>query len=169
METAENTAKKNMRTRTRIDNVIAITFLVAVIGIIYFVTSLFLLGSDPTLTGLPESYMSWMVTERFVLLGMLVVILIIMTYVLMEQKKLEQSSASQTAAKSWRNEKDVRGDIMRYYRDMGALKIVLKDGVMDAKSYNERKKYLEEMIKKRKKQLQDIRTSVDSKKQSEVK
>jgi uncharacterized membrane protein len=166
METAENTAKKNIQTKTRIDNVIMITFLVAVIGIVYFVTSLFLLGSDPTLTGLPESYMSWMVTERFVLLGILVVILIIMTYVLMEQKKLEEVRSAQLQSRPWRNEKDLREDIMRYYRDMGALKIVLQDGVMDAKSYNERKKYLEDMIKKRKKQLQDIQHSIDEKKKA---
>ena len=101
METAENTAKKNIQTKTRIDNVIMITFLVAVIGIVYFVTSLFLLGSDPTLTGLPESYMSWMVTERFVLLGILVVILIIMTYVLMEQKKLEEVRSAQLQSRPW--------------------------------------------------------------------
>jgi hypothetical protein len=162
METAAKTAG-------RIDRVMLITFLVGIIGIVYFVTSLYLLGSDPTLTGLPESYLSWMMLERVILIGMLTIILIIITYVLMMQKDIEESQAAGhgKAATPWRNEKDIRDDIMRYYRDMGALKIVLKDGVMDAKTYNERKKYLEDMVKKRKGQLQEIRHAIDANKHAD--
>lgn len=158
-----------VKTAGKIDRVILITFLVGVTGIIYFVMSLYLLGSAPMLAGIPESYLSWMTVERLVLIGMLIIIFIIIIYVLMIQKGLEESRAAERekAPKPWRNEKDVREDIMRYYRDMGALKIVLKDGVMDAKTYNERKRYLEDMVKKRKRQLQDIQRSIDARKQSD--
>ncbi len=146
-------------TVSRTDRVILITFLLGVIGIVYFVTSLFLLGSDPSLVGMPESYKSWMMTERFILIGMIFVILIIMTYVLMEQKNLEEAHEAEKrrAPRPQWSEKELKDDIMRYYRDLGALKIVLKDGVMDAKTYNERKKYLEEMVNKRKKQILELR------------
>jgi hypothetical protein len=154
---------------TRTDRVILIAFFAGMIGIVYFVMSLLMLGSDPMLAGMPPSYLSWMATERLIVVGMLIIILIIMTYVLMVQKSLEESRAAEhdKAARPWRSEKDVREDIMRYYRDLGALKIVLKDGVMDAKTYNERKKYLEDMVNKRKKQLQEIRNSVETKKQAD--
>jgi uncharacterized membrane protein len=146
-----------MKKAVKNDCVILITFLVGVIGIIYFVTSLYLAGSDPMLIGIPESYLSWMVLERLILIGMIVMILIIITYVLMEQRNIEESQvAGHEKPRPWRTEKDIREDLMRYYRDLGALKIVLKDGVMDAQSYNERKKYLEGMIKKKKQQLYEL-------------
>jgi hypothetical protein len=150
----------------RVDRIIMITFLVGVVGIVYLITSLFLMGFDENITGLPESYLSWMMTERFVMIGMIFVILIIMTYVLMEQKNLEESHAAEQrkAPAPQSGEKNLKEDIMRYYRDIGALKIVLKDGVMDTKTYNERKKYLEDMVKTRKRQLEKLRGGKASKK-----
>lgn len=140
------------------DKAILITFIIGVVSIIYFITSISLIGSDPALVGIQESYLSWMIIERLILIGMIMVILILLTYILLRQKSFEelQRERPEEKAKRLRNEKEIRDDIMRYYRDMGALKIVLKDGVMDAEAYNEKKKYLEDMIKKRKKQLQEL-------------
>ncbi len=142
----------------RTDRVLIITFLVGVIGIIYFLMGLFMFGSGAGAAGIPEAYLSWMMTERFMVTGMIFVILIILAYVLMAQKSLEQSRAAEheRAPKPRANEKEIKEDMQRYYRDLGALKIVLKDGVMDPKTYNERKKYLEQMIKAKKKQLESV-------------
>ncbi|NIO22851.1 MAG: hypothetical protein GTN38_02375 [Candidatus Aenigmarchaeota archaeon] len=147
-----------MRTRSKIDGVILITFLVGVISIVYFVTTIFLLGSDPTFAGVQESYLSWMIMERLILVGVIIIVLILISYILLRQKGTEElhRARPEEKAKRMRSEKELKEDIRRYYRDLGALKIVLKDGVMDAKTYNERKKYLEDMIKRRKKQLENL-------------
>lgn len=148
-----------MSFHTKIDGVILLTFVIGVIAIAYFLTTVSLIGSDPSLIGLPASYLSWMVMERLVVIGIIIIVLILITYILLRQKGFEEMHRAkpEDKAKQLRGEKEIKEDLMRYYRDLGALKIVLKDGVMDAETYNERKKYLEDMIKKRKKQLEDLK------------
>lgn len=142
------------------DRAVLITFILGIISIIYFIASISLLGSDPMLAGIPESYLSWMILERLILIGIIILILILLTYILMKQKSFEETrreSPVEDKAEKLRNEKEIREDIRRYYRDMGALKIVLKDGVLDPKTYNDRKKYLEDMIRIKKKGLQKLK------------
>ena len=147
-----------MNASRKMDSAILITFLIGIVSIIYFITTVSLLGSDPTLVGIPQSYLSWMVMEKLVVIGIIIIVLILITYILLRQKTLEevQKKRPYDKAKIIRSKKEMMEDLMRYYRDLGALKIVLKDGVMDPKTYNERKKYLEDMIKKRKKQMKDL-------------
>ncbi len=145
-------------TTGKTDHAMLITFVVGVVGIIYFLTSIFLLGSDPMLTGVPPSYLSWMIMERLILIGIVIIILILITYILMRQKNFEELHEKEhPKAKPWRSEKGMMEDIKRYYRDMGALKIVLKDGVIDAETYNQRKRYLQGMVEERKKQLEKLK------------
>lgn len=144
------------------DRAVLITFILGIISIIYFIASISLLGSDPMLAGIPESYLSWMILERLILIGIIILILILLTYILMKQRSFEETrrerpSPVEDKAEKLRREKAIREDIRRYYRDMGALKIVLKDGVLDPKTYNERKKYLEDMIRIKKKGLQKLK------------
>ncbi|MEE9323759.1 MAG: hypothetical protein V3U72_04400 [Candidatus Aenigmarchaeota archaeon] len=148
-----------MNASARIDFAILITFITGIISIFYFIAITLLVDSDPTLTGMPESYLSWMIIERLILISIIIVILILVTYILLRQKSFEEleKERPEHKAKMARSKKGIKEDIMRYYRDLGALKIVLKDGVLDAESYNEKKKYLEEMIKQRKKEIQELR------------
>ncbi|NIO21310.1 MAG: hypothetical protein GTN76_11385 [Candidatus Aenigmarchaeota archaeon] len=144
---------------SKTDGVILLTFIIGIISIVYFITTLSLIGSDPMLVGIPESYLSWMVFERLVIIGIIIIVLILITYILLRQKNFEELERSrpEEKAKRARSEKEIREDMQRYYRDLGALKIVFKDGALDAKTYNERKKYLDDMIKKRKKQLENLK------------
>jgi cell division protein FtsL len=148
-----------MNASGRLDFAILITFFVGIISIIYFLVTLLLIGSDPTLFGIPESYLSWMVVERLIFIGIIVVVLILITYILMKQKAAEETERKKTMdrARRLRSEKTIKEDLSRYYRDLGALKIILKDGALDTKTYNERKKYLDDMIKLRKKQLDELK------------
>jgi len=144
---------------SKTDSAVLITFFIAIISIVYFVTTVFLIGSDPLLIGIPASYLSWMIMERLVLIGIIIIVLILITYILLRQKTAEelQKTRHVDKAQQKRNENEMKEDLKRYYRDLGALKIVLKDGVMDPKTYTERKKYLEDMIKRRKKQLEAMK------------
>jgi|GEM_PF-2073128 len=144
---------------SKTDSAVLITFIIGVVSIVYFVTTMLLIGSDPLLLGIPASYLSWMIMERLVLVGMIIIVLILITYILLRQKTAEELEKTKhmDKAQKTRSENELREDVKRYYRDLGALKIVLKDGVIDPKTYNERKKYLEDMIKRRKKQLEALK------------
>jgi hypothetical protein len=148
-----------MGTSARTDFAVLITFVTGIISIFYFIAITLLVGSDPTLAGIPESYLSWMVIERLVFTGIIIVMLSLITYILLRQKGIERLQTERPAykARKLRSEKEIKKDIMRCYRDLGALKIVLKDGALDPETYNERKKYLEEMIRIKKKELQKFK------------
>jgi len=148
-----------MTISVKIDSAILITFVVGVISTIYFITIVSLIGSDPALIGIPGSYLSWMIIERLVLTGIIIVVLIMITYILLRQKGIEELQRMKTVdkAKQKRSEKEIKEDLRRYYRDLGALKIVFKDGALDSETYMDRKKYLDEIIKIKKKQLEKFK------------
>lgn len=129
-----------------------ITFVLAAVAIVYFISSVAFIASDPSLFGIPESYLSWMVIERLVLTGIIVGILIILSAVMKGLPGVE--AGKKPVKKPSLSKKDLKEDLMRYYRDLGAFKILLKDGNIDTKTYNERKKSIEEMIKQKKKQIE---------------
>ncbi len=148
-----------MKSSAKTDFAILITFAVGIISIVYFIAIVFLMNSDPTLGGVPESYLSWMMIERLVLIGIIIVVLILITYILMKQKGIEKLRAEMPAKRERHavTVKELKAEIMRYYRDLGALKIVMKDKVLDSEIYEKRKKFIEDMVKKKKKQLQDLK------------
>jgi hypothetical protein len=99
------------------------------------------------------------ILEKTILTGIIVAILIILAIVLFKEielrdkvEALREFGVAKPAGK--RTAKDVKRDMMRIYRDMGALKIVVQDKIIDQQTYNKEKKELDENIKTLKKELE---------------
>ena len=89
-----------------------------------------------------------------VLVSVIISILIMLAIVLYKEMELRNqirqliNSGFETEKEKGytRTAKDVKRDMMRIYRDMGALKIIMQDGIIEKSAYNKEIKSLEERI-----------------------
>ncbi len=126
--------------KTETKSIILTIFLIGIISCVYYLISVLSREMDPV-----------DIVEKTMLVGIIIAILIILAVVLYKQIELidwvdtvKEYGILKPAAK--RTAKEVKSEIMRAYRDMGALKIVLKDRIIDPKTYNREKKELDEKI-----------------------
>ncbi|MFH1236862.1 MAG: hypothetical protein V1648_00450 [Candidatus Aenigmatarchaeota archaeon] len=115
-------------------------FLLGVIISIYYVVSII---NAPSVT---------VILEKTILTGVFIAILItiaIMLFRFMELKAAIESGSIKPGAKPAvhpRTAKDVKNDMLKIYRDMGALKIVSKDNLIDKNMYDRERKSLDNRI-----------------------
>ncbi|MCX6817256.1 MAG: hypothetical protein NTU57_00165 [Candidatus Aenigmarchaeota archaeon] len=113
-------------------------FLLGVIISIYYIVSVL---NAPSVT---------VILEKTILTGVFIAILItiaIMLFRFMELKKEIDAGVKPGVAKPHpRTSKDVKADMMKIYRDMGALKIVSKDNLIDKNMYNKERKELDNRL-----------------------
>ena len=113
-------------------------FLLGVIISIYYIVSIL---NAPSVSD---------ILEKTILVGVFIAILItiaIMLFRFMELRKEIESGSIKPVAKSHpRTAKDVKAEMMKIYRDMGALKIVSKDNLIDKGMYDRERKALDNRI-----------------------
>lgn len=118
-------------------------FLIGIVVTVYYFVSVFLI--ETTFLG---------ILEKTMLVGMIIAILMILAIVLLREKRIMGQMESMRGfgiskkPPSKRTLKDVKNDIMRIYRDMGALKIVFQDNLIDEENYKKQKNELDEKLKK---------------------
>ena len=135
-----------MVNKTETEYVIFTVFLIGVIAAIYYLISVMTAELDQTV-----------ILEKTILVGIIVSILIILAILLLKEIKLRdqvnmlsQSGASRPSGR--RTAKDVKKDMMRLYRDMGALKIVYQDNIIDKATYDREQEELDKKIEELKKE-----------------
>lgn len=136
--------------KTETKSIILTIFLIGIISCVYYLISVLSREMDPV-----------DVIEKTMLVGIIIAILIILAVVLYKQIELidwvdtvKEYGILKPAAK--RSAKDVKKDMMRAYRDMGALKIVLKDRIIEPETYNREKKELDEKIETLKREYKKL-------------
>lgn len=135
---------------TETESVIFTSFLIGIAAAIYYLFSLLI------------SEISFEeIIEKTILVGIIIATLIILGIVLskeLEMKKrikvLEESGVKKLERK--RTAKDVKKDMMRMYRDMGALKIVLQDNIINKETYNKERKELDKKVNILKKEYENL-------------
>lgn len=124
-------------------------FLIGIIVAVYYLLSLF--ASEPS----PAA-----VIEKMILVGIFISILIVLAIVLYKQIEIREEvrSISEGRAKGPRKRTlgDVKKDMMRIYRDMGALKIIMKDGIIEKSAYDSEMRVLDSKIKDLKKEQEKL-------------
>jgi len=121
------------------EHTVVTIFLLGVIISIYYIVSVL---NAPSVT---------VILEKTIITGVFIAILItiaIMLFRFMElRKEIESGSIKPGAPKPHqRTAKDVKADMMKIYRDMGALKIVSKDNLIDKNMYDKEKKELDNRL-----------------------
>ena len=96
------------------------------------------------------------VLERIFIAGIIISILIILVIVLLRQRNLIDKLRYLDLRRPMRTHADVRKELSGLYRDLGALKIVYKDGLIKGSDYAKKKKLVDELIKKKQAELQGI-------------
>lgn len=111
-------------------------FLLGVIISIYYIVSVL---NAPSVT---------VILEKTILTGVFTAILItaIMLFRFMELKKEMDASKPGAPKPHQRTAKDVKAGMLKIYRDMGALKIVSKDNLIDKNMYDRERKSLDNRI-----------------------
>lgn len=114
-------------------------FLLGVIISVYYIVSVL---NAPSVT---------VILEKTIMTGVFIAILItiaIMLFRFMDlRKEIESGSIKPGAAKLRpRTAKDVKADMLKIYRDMGALKIVFKDNLIDKNMYDRERKSLDNRL-----------------------
>ncbi len=140
-----------MVNKAETEYVIFTVFLIGIVVAVYYLISVVTTG-----TNLVD------ILEKTILIGIIIAILIILAIVLFKEIELrdkvdvlKQAGVSKPAG--WRRTaKDVKKDMMRMYRDMGALKIVLQDNIIDQATYNRERKELDRKIKDLKKEYEKL-------------
>jgi hypothetical protein len=130
----------------------------------YTIVTIFLLGIIIALYYMVSVMTAASVTailEKTILVGVLIAILItiaIMLFRIMELKKELESGVRPGAAKApaKRTAKDVKSDMMKIYRDMGAFRIVQKDNLIDKATYDKERKALDTRLAVLKKEYESL-------------
>lgn len=139
-----------MLRKTESEYVIITVFLVGIIVAIYYLISVATSGVNAEV-----------VLEKTVLVGIIISILIVLAILLFKEIDLReqidavrQGGVSKPARK--RTAKDVKKDMMRKYRDMGALKIIFQDKIIDKETYEKEIKELEKEVGSLKKEHEKL-------------
>jgi cell division protein FtsL len=130
--------------------VLVVIFILGIIIEIYYVLSF--LSSQRTLSD---------ILEKTFFTGVITAILIIIAIVLLKQSAITERLRSASLSSGPRTEKQVRKDLNRTYSDLGALKILLKDDLLDKKTYEKRKKRLDEDVIRLKAEMKSAEPSAD--------
>jgi cell division protein FtsL len=101
------------------------------------------------------------ILEKTFFTGVITAILIIIAIVLLKQSAITERLRSASLSSGPRTEKQVRKDLNRTYSDLGALKILLKDDLLDKKTYEKRKKRLDEDVIRLKAEMKSAEPSAD--------
>jgi hypothetical protein len=99
-----------------------------------------------------------LILEKTFLSGIITSILIILVIVLIRQRDLAEQfqQLKKGFRKGPRTSRDVRRELAGLYRDLGALKIVAKDSLIDMEEYNKKKAALDARVKKKKEELRAL-------------
>jgi hypothetical protein len=136
--------------KTETEYVLFTVFLIGVIVAVYYLLSLFASNPSPSV-----------IIEKMILVGIFISILIVLAIVLYKQIEIREEVRSMAEsggvkAPKKRTVNDAKKDMMRIYRDMGALKIIMKDGIIEKKAYDEEMKMLDNKISELKKEQEKL-------------
>ena len=138
-----------MPARNDSEYLILAIFLIGIITSIYYLISVMTVGAD-----------AMAIFEKTILIGVIIAILIALAIVLLKQMELKEQIEAirqpQPMAAAKRTAKDVKADMMRIYRDMGAMKIVLTDKLIDKATYDRERKDLDKRIVLLKKEYEKL-------------
>jgi len=96
------------------------------------------------------------VLEKTFITGFLIAILLVVAIMLLRQNKLARKLKQPIIGGSRRSSKEVRRELSQLYSDLGALKILYKDKLMNEKHYKEKKKLVDSEVKIKLLELKDI-------------
>jgi len=146
-----------MPARNDSEYLILAIFLIGIITSIYYLISVMTVGAD-----------AMAIFEKTILIGVIIAILIALAIVLLKQMELKEQIEAirqpQPMAAAKRTAKDVKADMMRIYRDMGAMKIVLTDKLIDKATYDRERKDLDKRIVLLKKEYEKLVKPIKPKK-----
>jgi hypothetical protein len=141
-----------MAKKTEMEYLVLSLFIVGVVACIYYLISV--LGAEVN---------EAVVIEKTILVSIIMAILITLVIVLLRQidlrnelESLKESATSRKEARK-RTEKDVKAEMMKLYRDMGALKIILHDQIISQQDYDKEKRLLEKKVKELKKEYESLK------------
>lgn len=141
-----------MGLKIRSENIVIFIFLIGILACLYYLFNLF---------GQELSEIN--VIEKTILVIIIICILIALTFTIRKQIHLKneleniRESMSKTKTIKKRSAEDVRKEIMRIYRDMGALKIILNDNLISKADYEAERKVLEKKVKELKKEYERLK------------
>ena len=147
-----------MAKRTESEYLILSLFIIGVVACIYYLISV--LGAE-----VDEA----VVIEKTILVSIIMAILITLVIVLLKQIDLKnelenlKEGAPQRKEARKRTAKDVKADMMKLYRDMGALKIILHDQIISQQDYDKEKRLLEKRVKELKKEYESFKGGKEGK------
>jgi hypothetical protein len=96
------------------------------------------------------------ILERTFIAGIITSILIILVIVLIRQRNLADQIRRMDFSKPERDPQLVRKELAGLYRDLGALKIMAKDGLIDKGEYSKKKAQIDSRIKKKKEEIKSL-------------
>ena len=143
-----------MERKAQVGAILLILFILGIIIELYYVMSFL------------QSELSFdQILEKTLITGILTSILIVLAILLVRQKDLiQQIGQIRTLGTggSIRTPKQVKGELEKLYRDLGALKIVVMDNLMERREYEQKKSSIEALIDKKKQELREIEKSGDA-------
>ena len=132
-----------MHARSRLGFILIMVFVIIIIAELYYILPLLTSGEELDYGTLFNAVVT-------------ISILLILLIVLLKQQKLTDKLRYLEVRKPERTEKNVRRELSAMYRDLGALKIVHNDGLMDKGTYDKKKDVIDEEIKKARKELRKL-------------
>jgi hypothetical protein len=143
-----------MERKAQVGAILFILFILGIIIELYYVISFL------------QSELSFdQILEKTLITGILTSILIVLAILLIRQKGLMQQMGQIRVLGTGggkRTPKQVRSELEKLYRDLGALKIVVMDNLMERRQYEQKKSSIEALIDKKKKELREIEKSGDA-------
>jgi hypothetical protein len=135
-----------MERKGQVGAILLIIFILGIIIEVYYILSF--LQSELTFD---------QILEKTLITGILTSILIVLAILLIRQKDLyHQIRNMPFRGGPSRTSKQVRNELETLYRDLGALKIVAMDKLMDRKEYERKKASLEAQIDKKRQELKSL-------------
>lgn len=131
-----------MHARSRLGFILIIVFIIIILEL-YYILPLLISGEGLDYGNLFNAVVT-------------ITILLILLIVLLKQQKLSDKLRYLEVRKPERTEKNIRKELSAMYRDLGALKIVRNDGLMDKSTYDKKKDVIDEEIKKARKELRKL-------------
>lgn len=136
-----------MALKGQAEAILVLVFVVGIVVEIYYIVTLLSSGARFEV-----------ILEKVMIAGIITVVLIVLVMVLMRQRDLTEQfrQMGKRIPKPQRTTKDVRRELAKLYRDSGALKIVLTDGLMEKGEYEKKKALLDAKIAKKKQELKAL-------------
>jgi hypothetical protein len=120
-------------------------FVVAIVVEMFYITPIVLTNASTEI-----------VLDKIFTAGIMLSMLIILAMVLLRQKHLDEMFMNFGIKKHRKTANDIKKELSALYGDLGALKIVLKDGFLERKEYDKKKKLIEAKIKKKREELENL-------------